>query len=123
MVPPGKVQVPGFHNNDTYIDVVTKGARGLDIDATPDRLFLIVSNGLVRDVPLPSGQPWTLGNYTDEFGGAQVRGKRTFGIYVPIDVEEEEEERSTSVDQEVYSLLHIFVYIDTLVTVLCTYVV
>lgn len=71
----------------------------------PDQLFLIVSNGLVRDVPLPNGQPWTLGSYTDEFGGPQARGKWTFGIYVPIEVEQEEEERSTSVDEEVHSLL------------------
>ena len=33
----------------------------------------------------PSGKQWTLGNYTDEFGGTQVRGKHTFGIYVPLD--------------------------------------
>jgi len=84
MMPPGKVQVPGFCNADTHLDVITKGARGLGIDTAPDQLSLIVSNGLIRDVPLPSGQPWTLGNYTDEFGGVQARGKRTFGILVQL---------------------------------------
>ena len=53
---------------------------GLGIDAAPARLSLIVSKALVRDTQLPSGRPWTLGNYINEFGGVQARGKRTFGI-------------------------------------------
>lgn len=102
MMPPGKVQVPGFCNTDVHRDVITKGASGLGIDTSPDQLTLIVSNGLIRDAPLPSGQQWTLGNYVDEFGGVQARGKRTFGILVPVDEEEEEEEeQSKSRDEQV----------------------
>ena len=63
------------------------------LNANPELYSLLVSiysyNGLVLD-SLSSGKQWTLGSYTDEFGGMQVRGKRTFGIYVPLDVEEEE---------------------------------
>ena len=62
-MPPGKVNVPGFSSTDTHHDVITKGAKGLGIDTNPDQLSLIVSHGFVRDAPLPSGQPWTLGNY------------------------------------------------------------
>ena len=92
MMPPGKVQVPGFCNTDMHRDIIMKGASGLGIDTSPDQLSLIVSNGLIRDALLPSGQQWTLGNYIDESGGVQARGKRTFGIFVPVDEEEEEEE-------------------------------
>ena len=74
MIPPGKVQVPGFSNDDQYLEVVAKGAKGLGLTISPDRLSLIVSNGLIRDAPLPSGVPWTLGNYVKEFGGVQARG-------------------------------------------------
>ena len=90
MVPPGKIQVPGFSNGDTYREVLAKGAHGLGLTTSPERLSLIVSNGLIRDAPLPSGCPWTLGNYVSEFGGVQARGKRTFGIYMPYDVADEE---------------------------------
>ena len=41
-------------------------------------------------MPLPSGKPWTLGNYTEEFGGVQARGKRTFGIFMLFDSDEGE---------------------------------
>ncbi len=100
MMPPGKVQVAGFSNTDTHLDVVTKGARGLCIDVTPCSLSLIVSKGLVFDNPLPSDQQWTLGGYVDEFGGPQVRGKRTFRVVVPLEEEEEEggEGKTTKVD-------------------------
>ena len=100
MMPPGKVQVPGFSNADTHQDVITKGAKGLGIDTNPGRLSLIVSHGLVRNASLPSGQPWTLGNYTNEFGGVQARGKRTFEILVDLDEENEEEEEGG--DEQVY---------------------
>ena len=46
---PGKVQVPGFSDDDTYRAVVTKVARGLGVNTNPARVSLIVSNGLVRD--------------------------------------------------------------------------
>ena len=86
----GNIQVSGFTDDDVYGDVVTKGTKGLDIKAEPEDLFLIVSNGLVVDTPLRRNKPWTLGNYVEEIGGVSVRGKKTFGIYIPIDVEEEE---------------------------------
>ena len=63
MVPPGKVQVPGFCNSDLYQDVITKGAKGLGIIVSNENLSLIVSNGLIRDTPLPSGKahgPWVV---------------------------------------------------------------
>ena len=90
MIPPRKVQVPGFSNADTHKEVIIKGANGLGIEASPERFSLIISNGLVLDSPLPSGLPWNLGNYTNEFGGVQARGKRTFGIFMPYDVADEE---------------------------------
>ena len=89
MVPPGRVQIPGFSNDDTYKRVICKGAKGLEITNSPENLLLLVSNGLVKDAPLPSGKAWTLGNYISEFGGIQARGKRTFGIFVPIDAEDD----------------------------------
>ena len=101
MIPPGKVQVPGFSNDDQYLEVVAKGAKGLGITISPDRLSLIVSNGLIRDAPLPSGVPWTLGNYVKEFGGVQARGKRTFGIFMPYDVDDEEAGIYSSANEQV----------------------
>ena len=88
MVPPGQVQIPGFSNDDTYKQVIIKGAKGLEITNSSENLLLLVSNGLVKDTPLPSGKAWTLGNYISEFGGIQARGKRTFGIFVPVDTED-----------------------------------
>ena len=90
MVPPGKVQVPGFCNLDLYQDVIVKGAKGLGITAPSENLSLIVSNGLIRNTPLPSGKPWTLGGYIEEFGGVQARGKRTFGIFMAFEDQEVE---------------------------------
>ena len=84
MVPPGKVQIPGFTDKDTHKEVIMKGAKGLGIDSPVHQLSLLISNCLVKDVSLPSGKSWTLGNYTAEFGGPQARGKRTFGIFVPF---------------------------------------
>ena len=59
MIPPGKIQVPGFSNGNTYHEVLAKGARGLGLTTSPEHLSLIVSNGLIRDAPLPSGHSWT----------------------------------------------------------------
>ena len=52
MIPPGKVQVPGFLNADTHKEVIIKGANGLGIEASTERLSLIISNGLVLDSPI-----------------------------------------------------------------------
>ena len=88
MVPPGRIQIPGFENNDTYLQVVLKTVRGLGLEDIPNhRLSLIISNSLVKNKQLPSGNPWTLGNYTSEFGGPQARAKRTFGIYVSEEID------------------------------------
>ena len=86
--------------------MIIKGAKGLEITNSPENLLLLVSNGLVKDAPLPSGKAWRLGNYISEFGGIQARGKRTFGIFVPIDADdfssmeendlEEEEEKEVA---------------------------
>ena len=94
MVPSGKVQIPGFTGKDTHKEVIIKGANGFGIDRSIHQLSLLISNCLVKDVPLPSGKPWTLGNYTAEFGGPQARGKRTFGIFVPFT----ERDEGTNID-------------------------
>lgn len=80
MVPPGRI---GFEGNDTYLQVVSKAARSLGLEDIPShQLLLVILNSLVKDKKLPSGKPWTLGNYTNGFSGPQARAKRTFGIYV-----------------------------------------
>ena len=78
------MQISGFTDDNTYQEVVTQGARGLTIKTDPADLHLIVSGGLVMD-----GKPWTLGGYVQEIG-VSARCKKTFGIYIPLDVEEEE---------------------------------
>ena len=83
MVAPGKVQISGFSDTDTYTEVVTKGAKGLNINANPESLQLLVSGGLVTNCPLRNRKEWTLGQYTIEIGGVQVRSKKIFGIYNP----------------------------------------
>ena len=60
---PGKVQVPGFTEADTHQQVTMRGAKRLRIDRPIDQLSLLISSSLVKDTPLPSGKPWTLGNY------------------------------------------------------------
>ena len=87
----GSIQVSGFTNADTYKDVIERSMKGLSISSLHANLELVVSGGIVRDTPLEHGEPWTLGGYVDEIGGSSVRGKKCFGIYVPIDTEEEEE--------------------------------
>ena len=83
MMPPGKIQVPGFCSNDSYSDVVEKGAKGLNITHPPDKLQFLVSNGLVTNGSLHDGKSWTLGNFIEELGGVQARSKRTFGVCAP----------------------------------------
>ena len=56
---------------------------------------------MIRDAPLPSGVPWTLGNYVKEFGAVQARGKRTFGIFMPYDVAYKEAGIYSSADEQV----------------------
>ena len=77
MVPPGRVQIPGFEEVDVHSVVILKAAKGLGLDVRNHRLSLVISNSLVKDRELPSGKKWTLGNYTNEFGGTQARAKQT----------------------------------------------
>ena len=100
MLEPGRVQIPGFTDSDVYADVVAKGAKGLGIEDPTDNLRLIVSSGLVMDSPLSSGKRWTLGEYVAELGGAQVRGKRTFGICIPDSEHDDEEGVSISLKSD-----------------------
>ena len=87
----GNFQISGFSDDNTYQEVVAQGARGLKINADTADLHLVVSGGLVMDDPLQDGKPWTLGGYVQEIGGVSARGKKTFGIYIPLDVEEDDE--------------------------------
>ena len=68
-VPPGKVQIPSFTDKDTHREVIVKGAQGLGIESSTHQLSLLISNCLVKDISLPSGKSWILGNYTAEFRG------------------------------------------------------
>ena len=85
------------------------GARGLGISSSTDRLSLLVSSSLVRDTLLPTGLPWTLGGYTNEFDGVQARGKRTFGIYLPPDLEDEEDKEANdgAKEEQVVHSIHV----------------
>ena len=98
------MQISGFTNDNTYQQVVAQGARGMTINADPADLHLVVSGGLVMDATLQDGRPWTLGGYVQEIGGVSARSKKTFGIYIPLDVEEEE----TLVSSEMHKLLNSF---------------
>jgi len=83
------VQVSGFTDDNAYQEVVTQDARGLTIKADPTDFYL-VSGSLVMDDTPQDGKPWTLGGYVQEIGRVSARCKKTFGIYIPLDVEEEE---------------------------------
>ena len=84
-MPPGKFQVTGFSNNDSYSDVIRKAAEGLDIKSSPEKLKLIVSGGLVKNTHFQDGSEWNLGSFIKAIGGAQLRNKKTFGICVPVE--------------------------------------
>jgi len=43
MMGPGKIQVPGFCRDDNCNDVVRKGAKGLSITHSPDKLQFLRS--------------------------------------------------------------------------------
>ena len=64
---------------------------------------------MIRDAPLPSGVPWTLGNYVKEFGGVQARGKRTFRIFMPYDVADKEAGIYSSADEDEQVKMEVFV--------------
>ena len=72
--------------------MVEKGARGPGLKNVRDVQF-VVSGGVVQDVPLDDVNPWTLGHYVEGIGGQNVRGKKTFGLYVPDSEDEEPDEQ------------------------------
>ena len=52
----------------------------------------MVSGGIVKDSPLNDGDQWTLGGYVEGIGGQNVRGKKTFGLFVPDSDDEDRDE-------------------------------
>lgn len=84
-----KVQVPGFTDEDTYKEVVQKGAQGLGTINYKDLQFL-VSSGVVNNTPLANGEHWSLGGYVEGIRGQTARGKKLFGLYVPYSDEEDD---------------------------------
>ena len=49
MMPPGRIQVSGFCDSDSYMKVISKEAKGLnwhEIDSNSFQLSPIVSNGM-----------------------------------------------------------------------------
>ena len=77
MVPPGRIQVPGFEESDNHFTVISKAAKSLGLH---HYLSFVISNSLVRDRELQVGN---LGHWAINYiGGPQARAKRTFGIYV-----------------------------------------
>ena len=85
------MQIPGFKDEDTYDEVVERGARGLGIKNL-ENLQFVVSGVVVKNTPYENGEGWTLGGYVEGMGGQNVRGKKTFGLFIPDSDEEEEEE-------------------------------
>ena len=96
-------QVVGFTDADTHQEVIEKGARGLGIKCDFKQLALLCSSGLVPDY-LSKDVPWTLGEYTKLNGGSSNRSKKSWGIYVPFDIENDMEDQDTTADS-VSSLL------------------
>ena len=80
------VQVIGFTENDSYIDVLRRGVEGLGVKCDVKKLSLICSSGLVPDSPI-GGDAWTLGLYIQRNGGNQNRSKKVWGIYIPCDID------------------------------------
>ena len=66
----------------------------------------MVSGGIVKESPLNDGDQWTLGGYVEGIGGQNVRGKKTFGLFVPdSDDEDRDEVRWCSYNRKVM-LMH-----------------
>lgn len=100
VIPPGKIQVTGFRNSDSYSDVIRKAVEGLDIKSSPEKLKLIVSGGLVRNTHFQDGSEWNLGGFIKAIGGAQLRNKKTFGICVPVEELYDENENEYTLENE-----------------------
>ena len=55
--------------------------------------------------PLATPLPWTLGEYTKLNGGSSNRSKKSWGIYVPFDIEDDMEDQEGTTADSVSSLL------------------
>lgn len=99
-MPPGKIQVTGFSNSDSYSDVIRRAAEGLDVKSSPEKLKLIVSGGLVKNTHFQDGSEWNLGGFIKAIGGAQLRNKKTFGICVPVEELYDEDECEKILESE-----------------------
>ena len=64
------MQVVGFTDKDSHIDVLRRGANGLGLKYNFDQLLLLCSGGIVMDSPIGE-KPWTLGEYIKQHGGNQ----------------------------------------------------
>lgn len=98
-------QVIGFTDTDTHHDVLTKGARGLEIKCNVDELSLICSGGLVPNIPI-GDQPWKLGKYIKLNGGTVTRSKKLWGIYIPTDVDDQLEDSRSTLNSVRYNFVY-----------------
>ena len=80
------IQVVGFTDNDTYEEVLYKGATGLDIKCDIANLSLVCSNGIVHNT-LILEKTWTLGEFIHQNGGTVNRSKKVWGVLCPVDDE------------------------------------
>lgn len=70
-------------DDDTHESVIQKAAKGLGLQCDVELLQLACSNGLVPNSPI-GDKPWSLGEYISNNGGKQSRGKKVWGIVIPI---------------------------------------
>lgn len=80
-------QVIGFSDSDTYEIVLAKASKALGITCERDLLQLICSGGIVLNAPIGT-KPWSLGEFIKHNGGYQNRGKKVWGIDIPIGYDE-----------------------------------
>lgn len=91
------MQVVGFTNDNTYQDILSRAASGLGLKCDLSLLRLLCSGGVIPDVPI-GGKPWTLGEFIRQNGGSQNRGKKSWGVDVPIGHEDAGMSTSDSVN-------------------------
>lgn len=73
--------VSGFTYKDSYDTTVRKAAAPLLINSCDySKCCLVISGGLVLNLPQQNGDSWTLGRFIYEVGG---RRPRNIGIYIP----------------------------------------
>ena len=91
----------GFEEKDTHENVILKAAKGLGLKCDTKSLKLLCSNGLVLGTSIED-KPWTLGGYIEINGGKQSRSKKTWGLVIPVD----EEENSSTEAKDSVSLIY-----------------